>query len=240
MDITHQFLQSDRKKDDLACLPLFELLNLRQLQQAQRVLHRKNVPAGQVLMAEAQAGEIVYVITKGAVRICVRRGEHDVIIGIRGRGDMLGEMSILDGGHRSATVITQTECVLYWVSSADFWEVLWPLPSFSMNVTKLMARRIRNLTGQIEAMATLSVQGRLARLLLSLAADYGVPVDLAMAPHALKIPFRLTQVDLANMIGATRVQVNQVFSQWKRHNWIAVMQSHIHVLDEATLRTLVD
>lgn len=66
-------------------------------------MHRKHLAAGHVLMSEHQAGEVVYLITEGAVRICVRRGDQDIIIGLRGVGDVLGEMSVLGGDRRSAT-----------------------------------------------------------------------------------------------------------------------------------------
>ncbi len=239
MDATHSSLQSDRFSSQLASLPLFHSLTPQQLHEVEIVIQRKNVPAGNVLMAEAQVGEVVYVIAQGAVRICVRRGTRDVIIGIRGPGDTLGEMSVIDGDNRSATVITQTDCVLYWVSRADFWEVLWPIPPFSLNLTSLMVRRIRTLTGQIEAMATLSVQGRLARLILNLAENYGQPAHIEDAPHAIQIPFRLTQADLANMIGATRVQVNQISKGWKRRNLVSIVNGQLHVFDDATLKALI-
>lgn len=229
----------DRASDLLAALPLFQGLSAQQLWTAQTALHRKQVPAGQVLMSQQQAGEVVYIIAEGAVKICVRRGQQSNIIGLRGVGDVLGEMSVLDGDRRSATVITQSDCSLYWVSRADFWETLWPMPQFSLNMTMLLAKRVRTLTGQIEAMATLSVAGRLARLLLDLARDYGCPNSSEDEPHAMEIPFRLTQIDLASMIGATRVQVNQVFHAWKKRGYIAIYQNRLNVLDEAALRALV-
>ncbi len=220
----------------LAGLPLFQGLTNQQLLLAQTALHRKHVPAGHVLMSEKQVGEIVYVIAEGAVRICVKRNDEQIIIGLRGVGDILGEMSVIDGDRRSATVITQSDCALYWMTRADFWETLWPMPQFSLNLTGILTKRIRNLSGQLEAMATLSVQGRLARLMLDLARDYGCPGALEDAPQAIEIPFRLTQSDLANMIGATRVQVNQVIHGWKKRGLLRVQNSRLFVLNEDALR----
>lgn len=104
----------------------------------------------------------------------------------------------------------------------------------------LLAKRVRTLTGQLEAMATLSVQGRLARLLLDLARDYGCPNAFEDAPGAIEIPFRLTQADLANMIAATRVQVNQVFCLWKKRRVIRVHNTRLHVLDEKLLSAFMN
>lgn len=223
----------------LPSLPLLRDLNAEELRRAQGVLHRKAVPAGMVLMSEDQPGEIVYLIAQGTVRICTRREDSDIIIGLRGAGDVLGEMSVLDGRSRSATVITQTDCLFFWVSYADFWGVLWEIKPIPFNLATLMAQRIRVLTAHIEAMTTLSVPSRLARQVALIANEHGCPVAAEGAPRALEIPFHLTQNDLAKMIGATRVQVNQVFRSWMRSGLIEMRDHHLVVLDEAALRARV-
>lgn len=233
-------LSSNQATPSLACLPLFHDLSRAQLDVVQAVLHRKQVRAGQVIMSEKQASEMAYLIAEGAVRICVKRNDKLIIIGLRGVGDVLGEMSVVDGERRSATVITQTDCTLYWITRDDFWNVLWPVPQFSINLMTLLTKRVRTLTNQVEGMATLSVQGRLAQLILDLARDYGCACAFEDAPGATEIPFRLTQADLANMIGATRVQVNQVFHGWKKRKVIRIQNSRLYVLDATLLRAFVN
>lgn len=223
----------------VSSLPLFRRMNSGQLQTAQSVLHRKVVPAGQILMTENDPGDLVYVIVSGAVRISIRRDMADVIVGLRGPGDLLGELSILDGATRSATAITQTPCTLLWASHDDFWDVLWEIKPFAMNLTCHLSQRVRTLTAQVEAMASLSVQGRLARQVMALAEEYGCPTSLPSAHHAIEIPFHLTQADLASMIGATRVQVNQVFCQWKRRGFIEMRNGHVVVRDGNAVQALM-
>ncbi|RYG65726.1 Crp/Fnr family transcriptional regulator [bacterium] len=230
----------DRISDaHLAELPLFENLTIEQLAQARSVLHRTVFPPGHALLCEKQVGDRVYFVLHGVVRLCIQRGARDVIVGMRGPGDLLGEISVIDGGPRLASFITHTYCTCLAVSHEDFHNVLWEIRPFAINLAKLMAQRVRLFTDQLEAMATLSVPGRLARQLYILAEEYGTPVDIEGSFAAIEIPFRLTQADLSHMIGATRVQVNQIICQWKKRNIIDLRNNRVVILDDLALQALI-
>jgi CRP/FNR family cyclic AMP-dependent transcriptional regulator len=230
----------DRITDaNLAALPLFEGFTPEQFEVARTVLHRTVFPPGHTLMCEQQIGDKVYFLLHGVVRLRIQRGGRDVIVGMRGPGDVLGEVSVIDGGPRLATVITHTYCTCLAVSRDDFRNVLWEMKPFDLNLASLLSSRVRMLTEHFEAMATLSVPGRLARQLCILADEYGAPTDIEDTFAAVEIPFRLTQADLSHMIGATRVQVNQVFCQWKRRNLIDLRNNRVVILDDMALRSLI-
>lgn len=127
-------------------------------------------------------------------------------------------MSALDGQRRSATVVTQEPSVLFWLTCADFWEVLWEMPPISYNLVRSLSQRTRVLTAQVQAISSLDVQGRLARQLIILAQEYGRPYP-AKGAAAQLIPFQLKQAEIAAMIGATREQVNQLLSAWLRRDF---------------------
>jgi CRP-like cAMP-binding protein len=121
-----------------------------------------------------------------------------------------------------------------WVDRATFGSWLQTVPELNANLLRLLARRLRLAGIQILTLSTLDLYGRVARQLLSLAAQCGEP--LKEDGDAVLIPLRLTQSDLAAMVGATRARVNAVLMHYKRHGIIAVDRSlRITLCDPAAL-----
>lgn len=221
-------------------LPIFCDLTPSQLEQARAVLSVMQVKAGHTLMAADTLGDMVYIVAEGSVKIYAPSDfdDSDMLLGLRGPGEVLGEMSVLDGQKRSATVVTQEPSLLFCLSCADFWGVLWEMPPVSYNLVRSLSQRTRVLTSQVQAFSSLDVQGRLARQLITLAQEYGQPHP-AKGEGARLIPFQLKQTEIAAMIGATREQVNQLLLAWLRRGFIArdrVRSAHIVVCDHEALR----
>ena len=143
-------------------------------------------------------------------------------------------MSLLDRQARSATVTALEPCSVLWADRATFGAWLQTVPELNANLLRLLARRLRLASIQILTLSTLDLHGRVARQLLSLAAECGEP--LHDGGDAVLIPLRLTQSDLAAMVGATRARVNAVLMYYKRHGVIAVDRSlRITLRDPAAL-----
>ena len=198
---------------------------------------RRSVRGGTVIITEDQPGEVVYLVVEGSVKISVSDGKgKETIVGFRGAGEILGEVSLIDGLSRSATVITQEPTVILFALRDPLRDMLHEMPILIFNLARLMTRRLRLATAQIQALGTLDVKGRVARQLLALAEDYG------SGNRALPvvIPLHLPQVDLANMVGASRASVNEVLVGWKTHGYITIDQNqHITVLDLEALEKLI-
>lgn len=221
---------------------LFQDLTPKQIKLAESLLHRKTFPAGAIIIAEDQPGEVAYIILQGSVKVCVEGADgSSVIIAIRGAGEVVGEMSLLDGLGRSATVITQEESVVLWLDRVAFWEKLWDMPPVAYNLTHMLSRRLRLLTVRVQVFSSQDVRGRVAHQLLAFAREYGQPVEGGAHGHhgqdATVIPFRLTQIDLASMVGASRVRVNQIFGIWKRRRLISIsLDQRVTIHDKAALQ----
>ena len=109
---------------------------------------------------------------------------------------------------------------------ATFHSCLQRMPPLSYNLVRLLASRLRFANEQIQALCTLDVQGRVARQILAMADRYGCPE----AEGEVRIPLRLTQSDLAEIVGASRERVNQVIVDLKHRGLISVDPLHrIHV-----------
>src|SRR5262245_28458595 len=95
----------------LSALPIFQGLTSDELTQLARVLHPKTVPTGTTIITAEQPGGVIYLILEGTVKVYVEQaGGGNVILAIRGPGEILGEMSLLENSTRSANVITIEEC----------------------------------------------------------------------------------------------------------------------------------
>ncbi len=217
----------------LATIPLFQGLEPAQLARLQELLHRTTFPGGSTIMATEQLGEVVYVILMGTVKVQVEQADgREVILAICGAGEVVGELSLLDNTGRSATVVTLEESTLLWMDRTRFQECLDTMPTLARNLLGILARRLRLRSAQIQALATQDLYGRVAHQLLAFAEAYGQPTPQG----AVVIPLRLTQSDLAGLIGASRSRVNQVLGFYKERHYISIDQSgHITVHNLAAL-----
>jgi CRP-like cAMP-binding protein len=167
----------------------------------------------------AEPGEVAYVILEGTVKIHVETADGgEVILVILGSGEIVGELSVVDSLGRSANVVTMEESIICWIDRSTFWQWMDTMPVMMHNLVRILSRRIRLANAQIQSLASLDVYGRVARQLLAFAQEYGEKL-----PNGdILIPIRLTQSDIAGMIGATRVRVNQVLVAYRQRGHISV------------------
>ncbi|MDF2762376.1 MAG: transcriptional regulator, Crp/Fnr family, partial [Thermomicrobiales bacterium] len=142
-----------------------------------------------------------------------------------------------DRAARSADVTALEPAVLVWLDRGTFERLRRDIPAITENLLRLLTRRLRLANAQLQAMATLDVHGRVARQLLALADVLGEEV----ADGGVRIPLRITQSDLAALVGATRVRVNEVLVGFTRRNHIAVDRQHrITIRNRAELEAYAD
>ena len=209
----------DFKKDDtrnwLSYIKLFEGLTPTQLDWMAQRAHRRVFEAGRNVMTIEQPGEAVYIILHGTVKIHIEQVERDVILAILGSGDMLGEMSLIDSVGRSASAVTLESSLLLWMDKATFNYILDNFPPVARNLVRIMSARVRLSDQLIQALATLDVNGRVARQLLAFAEKYGHQKD-----DRTQISIVLTQSDIADLVGASRKRVNQTMVSFKEQGLI--------------------
>ena len=205
---------------DLAEVPLFQGLEQAQLEKLDGLLHRKRFPAGAEIITVEQPGEVAYVILSGSVKIHVGQPDgSDVILAILGPGELVGEMSLADSLGRSATVVTLEESVLLWMGRATFQASLREMPAMTLNLVNILSRRLRLANAHAQSLSRLDVHGRVAGQLLAFAREYG---EESPDGGGVRIPLRLTQSDLAGLVGASRVRVNQALGFYRKRNQVSV------------------
>lgn len=210
---------ADIRKDDtrnlLADIELFRGLTATQLEWVAQRAHRRVFEAGRNVLTIEQPGEAVYIILHGTVKIHIEQGERDVIISILGAGDLLGEMSLIDSVGRSASAVTLEDSLMLWMDRMTFSYMLDNFTPVARNLVRILSSRVRLSDQLIQALATLDVNGRVARQLLAFAEKYGREKD-----GATQIRIVLTQSDIADLVGASRKRVNQAMVLFKERGLI--------------------
>ncbi len=218
----------------LGTLSFFQGLAPEQLQTLNTLLHRKTFPAGATLMTAEQPGEVAYLIVSGTVKVHVEQADgSDVILAILGPGELLGELSLIQQQGRSANVVTLESSTLFWLDRLAFEHSLDTLPQLARNLNRILARRLRLANAQIQSLATKDIFGRVACLVLAFADTYGRPTT----DGAIEVPLRLTQSDLASLVGASRVRVNQVLGFYKERSYLAIQPDYHLIIHDRTALT---
>jgi CRP/FNR family transcriptional regulator, cyclic AMP receptor protein len=218
----------------LSATDLFRDLPRDDLETLESQMQRKSFPAGTLLISPEQGGEALFVILEGTVKIFLHREDgSEVIFALLGAGQTVGEMSVFARGLRSANVLTMERTVLLAMSGSAFQSCLQSMPALSYNLNCLLVTRLRAANQQILALSSLDVGGRVAHEILTFAEQFG---RAANGENAVHIPVRLTQGDLAAIVGTSRERVNQVMVGFKQRGYLSVDRSyHITVHDRDAL-----
>jgi CRP/FNR family transcriptional regulator, cyclic AMP receptor protein len=208
-------IKQDNTRNQLADIQLFAGLTPTQLEWVAQRAHRRVFEAGRNVLTMEQPGEAVYIILHGTVKIHIEQGARDVIISILGAGDLLGEMSLIDSIGRSASAVTLEKSLLLWMDKVTFDYMLDNFTPVARNLVKILSARVRLSDQLIQALATLDVNGRVARQLLAFAEKYGFEKD-----GATQIRIVLTQGDIGDLVGASRKRVNQTMVFFKEQGLI--------------------
>lgn len=129
----------DQKIGYLQRIPILESCTNRQLRAIARIAEVREAPAGQVLTQIGEPGDQFFMIVDGSARAEVSPQQQHRI----GPGEFFGEMSLLDGGPRSATVITDTPVRLLLIRRRDFSSLLKEVPALALQIMVTLCRRVR-------------------------------------------------------------------------------------------------
>jgi CRP/FNR family transcriptional regulator, cyclic AMP receptor protein len=222
---------------DFETIPLFRGLTLAEHRHLNDLLGVSTFPAGADILTAEQPGDVAYIVLDGTVKVQVDRPDGTaVILAILRAGELAGEMSLVDRLGRSATVVAMEPTTLAWLTRTDFWHCLRAMPTMTFNLAGIHSWRLRLSNAHVVALATLDIEGRLADQLLALSEEYGE----ATPTGGCRIPFRLTQGDLAALVGASRVRVNQILVSWKHQGFLTVDGRHVvTLLNRGALAALV-
>jgi len=187
------------------------------------------------IFAKGDPGNALCGVLMGRVCIYTVSAEgEEAILNLLEPGEMFGEIALLDGGPRTASARAMTAVDLLQIHRTHFVPFLHDHPELGVSIMAALCGRIRMNVEFIEDAVFLHLPARLAKRLLSLAEVHGKP-----DPRGVRIGFKLSQQDLAHMIGVTRERVNKELGLWREQGLIAVEDGMIVICRPDRLRALL-
>ena len=130
--------------EQLAAVPLFEGLSKKQLSQISSLMTPLDIAAGRVLAHQGESGREFMILLEGEIEVA-REGK---VIAVRGAGDYVGEIALLDERPRTATLTARTDIVVEVLNRAEFSSLLAEAPELSRQIRATMARRLAELDSE--------------------------------------------------------------------------------------------
>jgi CRP-like cAMP-binding protein len=216
-------------------VPLFESFSDADLVDLWSSLRIQRLQEKHALFRKGDEGTALYIIKRGKIKIVLpsKVGE-EVILTIFSEGDFLGEMSLLDKKPRSADGIAMEECEVYVLSRSDFLSFLQKNENAIKCVLSSLSERLRKTDDLLEDTSFLSVSARLAKKLLELGREFGTTEE-----DTTKIGLRLTQQDLADLVGTTRESINKELKVLRGKGLVSTEGGYFQLLDLARLKRRV-
>ncbi|MDZ7372573.1 MAG: Crp/Fnr family transcriptional regulator [candidate division KSB1 bacterium] len=184
----------------LKAVPLFSDLSPSELAEVASLCSRLTVRRGTVIVAEEEQGSTFFLIVRGQVKVThIAPDGREVVLAILRDGDFFGEMALLDGKARSASVVALEDTDLLTLRRPDFLALLNRRPGIAVSLLRELAARIRACDQQISTLTLQDALGRVAATLVRLAERTG----RSLGPTVV-IPRLPLQRDLANMAGTAR------------------------------------
>ena len=211
---------------------IFASLSDADLQDLMTVARRRTFRAGEVICHRDDPGQVLYIIKEGKVKISLISPDgQEISLVVFGPGDCVGELALLDGEPRSADVIALERVECYTLQRSDFHKTVMKNPTIAIHVLEVLSRRLRRMNKQVEDLIFLDVYGRVAKKLLELADEHGQQTD-----EGTLINVRLTQQELASMVGASRESVNKVIGYFTDKQYISTDRHKITIRRMADLQ----
>lgn len=198
-------------------VPLFAGLADEDIRGLMALAKRRTFRNGEVIFHREDPGQVLYVIKEGKVKICLISPDgQEISLVVFGKGECFGEFAILDGLPRSADAVALEKVECYTLQRSDFHNAIMKNPKIAIQIIEVLTRRLRSTDQMVEDLIFLDVYGRVAKKLLELADTHGSKVD-----DGTRIDVRLTQQEIAAMVGASRESVNKVMGYFTDKNFIS-------------------
>ena len=180
----------------------------------------RSFPKGAVVVNEGDETDSLYVVLSGRVKAYVSEEDgREAVVNTIGAGDYFGEL-VLDGGPRSASIMTLEPCRFLVIPRGDVEVLLERNPAFARDLIYELIGKVRSLTRRVLDLSLKDVYGRFVRFIEEHAVDQA---------GTLAVPERLTQQDIAARIGGSREMVSRIVKDLTAGGYISIEAKHITV-----------
>lgn len=208
--------------------PLFQTMTAEELSGIIACAVIRHIPRGKFILHQGTQSPGIFAVATGRVRLSlVSEDGKELTLGVLGPGEVIGEMSLLDGGGCNADACAQEDCVLLVIEREQFCQMLHDNNDLCMRLLAVLSGRLRRSNTALLDMARFDLPTRLGRVLLRLAQDYG---DKCAA--GTRIALKLSQKDIGALVGASREKVNKQLRCWEQAGilgrdggWLVIVRS---------------
>lgn len=220
--------------DLLGRVPLLSGLERSELERIGAVAVARSFPKGVRVFHEGDHSDACYIVRSGELRVTREHSDGRAIaLATLGPGEIFGELAMLDGEARSASVETLTDVELLALPAGDVRALLRSSPEIMAKLVVALARRVRETNERVSRQSFQTVPSRVAGVLSQLIAEEA-PVGVSDG-----VTIRMTQADLAQLAGASRESVSRFLATLERAGVVRVGRGRVTVLEPRRLRSYI-
>lgn len=213
--------------------PLFDCLSDGEIKELASICRVEVLERGGVAYEAGEPGETVLVVESGAIKLTrVNDDGREVTVAVLGPAEVFGERALVGEASRGDRASALEDTVLCALRAADLEGFLFAHPQLALRMTKLMGERLQRVESRIQDILFKDVRTRLAHTVAHLAEKFGQDV-----PEGRRIGLRLTQTELAQLIGSTRETTSTIFNEFRRDGLLDSDDHYIVVRDLQALAT---
>lgn len=213
----------------LRTLPYFAHLSEEELRRVETATCELSLGKGEVVLLEGEPCQGLYAVRKGQIRVFKSSPSgREQFLFMAGPGETFNDAPVFDGGPNLASAATRERSIICLIPRSAVLELLRTCPA-GVAAARVLAERLRTMSGLVENLALTSVTGRLGKLLLDLAVEVGGSAPMRS----------LTQDDMASMIGSVRDVVNRALRNLAKTGAIEVNGRRILVVYPDKLRNII-
>jgi CRP/FNR family transcriptional regulator, cyclic AMP receptor protein len=227
-------LSPSQKRELLSRQDLFRKLSDRELDDLVQAVQLRRVGAKEELWHKGDPGNQLYLIVDGVLKAQTTSASgDDIVFSIMGPSEMFGELALLRGGKRTATVIAIRDSQLIVIDRRELFPFLRRHPDAALKVLEVLAARVERLTAKVEDKTFLNLPQRLAKCLFELAARWG-----RKTADGVRIEQRLNQSELGDLVATSRESINKQIKSWRKEGVVAMADGYLTILDEKALKRI--
>lgn len=187
----------------------------------------RTYPANHMMVRQGDSGNVVFFIMHGLAKVTARtENGRESLLAVRVKGDAIGDMAVLDGSARSATVVTCGVTVSRIIKGDAFLDYLQRHPSAALTLSTLMSDRLRWANQRRLEFSGYDSDVCLARMLLAMAARHGRP-----GPEGTDLGVPLTQAELGSLIGAKESTVQKILRDLSARGLVRTGHRRVVIID---------
>ena len=202
-------------------IPLFSCLDAEVVRDFEKVAARKRFPKNAIVFSRGDESDSLYIVRSGKVKAIIHDEEgREIVLAVIGEGEYFGEMGVLDGVPRSATIVTQEPTEMLVIRRNEFKKLLSANPDMALNLIAVVLQRLRRADQKIESLGLRYVHGRVANLLMQSAEPQG---------REWVVKEKMTHQEIANVVGSSREMVSKILAELVEAGSISIEKRQITI-----------